>query len=84
MLVLTRKIEQKIRIGKDIVITVLKVSGDQVSLGIEAPKEVSILREELLMDLIAKKISEENKESIVSPQELTELKQLAGRLINDP
>ncbi len=48
MLVLTRKREQKIRIGDDVVITILKVQGDQVSIGIEAPKSLSIVREELL------------------------------------
>jgi carbon storage regulator len=48
MLVLTRKVEQKIRIGTDVVITVLKVQGDQVSIGIEAPRELQIVREELL------------------------------------
>ena len=50
MLVLTRKREQKIRIGKDVVITVLKVQGDQVSIGIEAPKSLPIVREELLQN----------------------------------
>jgi carbon storage regulator len=48
MLVLTRKSTQKIRIGDKIVITVLKVQGDQVSLGIEAPRDTKIFREELL------------------------------------
>jgi carbon storage regulator len=50
MLVLTRKADQKIRIGNDIVITILKVQGEQVSIGIEAPKELQIVREELLAD----------------------------------
>ena len=49
MLVLTRKREQKIRIGDDVVITILKVQGDQVSVGIEAPKSLPIVREELLL-----------------------------------
>ncbi len=48
MLVLTRKPEQKIRIGDDVVITVLKVQGEQVSIGIEAPKDLQIIRQELL------------------------------------
>jgi carbon storage regulator CsrA len=48
MLVLTRKAEQKIRIGRNISITILKVQGDQVSIGIDAPKELQIVREELL------------------------------------
>ena len=52
MLVLTRKREQKIRIGNDVVITVLKVQGDQVSIGIEAPKSLPIVREELLKDKV--------------------------------
>jgi carbon storage regulator len=56
MLVLTRKSEQKIRIGKDVVITVLKVQGDQVSIGIEAPRALPIYREEVL-----KAIMEENE-----------------------
>jgi carbon storage regulator len=49
MLVLTRKSEEKIIIGKKdpIVITVLKISGGKVSLGIEAHPEYEILREEL-------------------------------------
>jgi len=48
MLVLTRKSEQKIRIGKNIVITILKIQGEQVSIGIDAPKETPIVREELV------------------------------------
>jgi carbon storage regulator len=48
MLVLTRKTGQKIRIGDQVVVTVLKVQGDQVSIGIEAPRDTPIFREELL------------------------------------
>ena len=51
MLVLTRKSEEKIIIGKDIIVTVLKVHGDQVSIGIEAPRKTPIYREELLKEI---------------------------------
>jgi carbon storage regulator len=51
MLVLTRKSNQKIMLGKDIVVTVLKVQGDQVSIGIEAPNSVQILREEIYWEV---------------------------------
>lgn len=51
MLVLTRKSEQKLIIGKNVVLTVLKIQGDQVSLGLEAPKSVSIYREEILREI---------------------------------
>ena len=50
MLVLTRKSEEKITIGKDkkIIITILKIQGDKVSIGIEADKETPIFRNELI------------------------------------
>ena len=76
MLVLTRKSEQKIIIGrnKQIVITVLKVQGDQVSIGIKADPETPIYREELL-----KEIEQENAGGAVK-KESVELKSLAQNL----
>ncbi|MEX2170353.1 MAG: carbon storage regulator [Pirellulales bacterium] len=50
MLVLTRKQQEKIQIGNGITITVLKLKGKSVRLGIEAPTEVPVLRGELLFD----------------------------------
>jgi carbon storage regulator len=47
MLVLTRKSNQSIVIGDDIIITVLEVRGDQIRLGITAPRDVSVHREEV-------------------------------------
>lgn len=51
MLVLTRRKNQSIVIGDQIVITVLEVKGDQIRLGITAPRDVQVYREELLADL---------------------------------
>lgn len=48
MLVLTRKLNQKIIIGNDVRITVVGIRGNHVRLGIEAPPEVSVLRDELI------------------------------------
>ena len=48
MLVLTRKIGQTITLGDNILIAVLGVEGDRVSVGLEAPREVRIVRTELL------------------------------------
>lgn len=48
MLVLTRKPQEKIRIGEGITITVIKTKGQGVRLGIEAPSDVPILRGELV------------------------------------
>ncbi len=50
MLVLTRKSNEKIRIGDDIVITVLRTKGNAVRLGIEAPSETRVLRGEIAFD----------------------------------
>lgn len=48
MLVLTRRTEESVVIGGNIIITVLGVEGEKVKLGIDAPREVTILRSELL------------------------------------
>ncbi|MBI3465801.1 MAG: carbon storage regulator [Planctomycetes bacterium] len=47
MLVLSRKEKERVRVGDSIVITVVRVAGDKVRLGIEAPVEMRILRDEL-------------------------------------
>jgi carbon storage regulator len=47
VLVLTRRVGDSIMIGDDIVVTVLEVRSDQVRLGIDAPREVSVHREEV-------------------------------------
>ena len=47
MLVLSRKESQRIRLGESIVVTIVKISGDKVRVGIEAPADVLVLRDEL-------------------------------------
>ena len=47
MLVLSRKERQRIRLGDDITVTIVRLSGDQVRLGIDAPREIRVLRDEL-------------------------------------
>ncbi len=51
MLVLSRKVGERIRIGDGITITVVRVSGGGVRLGIEAPAELPVVREELFHEL---------------------------------
>jgi carbon storage regulator len=48
MLVLSRKADESIVIDERITITILEIRGNKIRLGIEAPKEISIVREELI------------------------------------
>ena len=58
MLALARKVNESIMIGSDIEITVLEIKGDQIKLGVKAPKSVPIYRKELYVQ-----IQEENKQA---------------------
>lgn len=59
MLALSRKLGESIVIGKDIKVSILEIKGDQIKIGIDAPKNVTIYREEIF-----KQIEEENKEAL--------------------
>ena len=48
MLILTRRVGESLMIGDDVTITVLGVKGNQVRIGVDAPKEVAVHREEIL------------------------------------
>ena len=68
MLVLTRKVHQSIVIGDDVEVVVLEVRGEQVRLGIKAPKNVSVHRKE-----IYDQIQGENKSATeVRPEDIPE------------
>lgn len=68
MLVLTRKVHQSIFIGDQIEVVVLEVRGEQVRIGIRAPKDVSVHRKE-----IYEQILEENQSaSAVDPEDVPE------------
>jgi len=47
VLILTRRVGEKVMIGDDVSVTVLRVKGNQVRLGVDAPKSVSVQREEI-------------------------------------
>lgn len=71
MLALARKVNQSIIIGNDIEITLLEIKGDQVKMGINAPKSVPIYRKE-----IYEQIQEENKKAAQTEIDVETLKNL--------
>ena len=78
MLILTRKIDESIIIADDITVTVLEISGERVKIGIDAPRNVVILRQEL-----QEQVRQENIEAAAAAADLTEvsqrLKDLSGK-----
>jgi carbon storage regulator len=47
MLILSRKVNEKIMIGEDISVSIIEVRGDQVRIGVDAPKTVKVFRQEV-------------------------------------
>jgi carbon storage regulator len=75
LLVLTRKLGEKIQIGDDISIVIMEVKGKQVKLGIEAPANIKVHREE-----IYQKIQDENiRASNIEITDLSELEKLIDK-----
>lgn len=77
MLVLSRKVDESLVIGDDIVLTVLAVEGDKVKLGVAAPREIRILRQEIFQAIqeqeqIIEYLSQQEGE----PDSFTELRKL--------
>ncbi|MBO4728678.1 MAG: carbon storage regulator CsrA, partial [Spirochaetaceae bacterium] len=73
MLILTRKTNEKIRIGNDITITIIEVRGDQVKVGVEAPKDVKVFRQEVF-----NAIQNENRAAVVNTANLDALSQFSS------
>ena len=71
MLVLTRKIGESIKINEDVKITVIDLKGKSIRLGIDAPRETKIYREEVFL-----RIKEENKSAASQQFDLGKVSQL--------
>ena len=67
MLILSRKINEKVVIGDDISISIIEIRGDQVRIGIDAPKKVKVFRQEVF-DAIMAENKEASKSAAVIPQ----------------
>ena len=71
MLALSRKVNESIMINNDIEVTILEIKGDQVKVGINAPKSVPVYRKELYLQ-----IQEANKEAVAADVNVGALNEL--------
>lgn len=60
MLILTRRVGETLMVGDDVTVTVLGVKGNQVRIGVNAPKEVAVNREEIYQRIQKEKDQEPN------------------------
>jgi carbon storage regulator len=77
MLVLARKLDESIVIGEDIVVKVVSVESGVVKLGIEAPKDISIMRSELIEEVKQSNIAASHK---ADSADIDELSKFLGKL----
>ena len=67
MLILTRRVGEKLIIGEDVTITVLGVKGNQIRIGIDAPRDVSVNREEIYLRILKEKKALNGNDRVRTP-----------------
>ena len=77
MLILTRRISEKLIIGENVTVTILSVKGNHVRIGIDAPRDIKVNREEVLQRVLneRKGLSREQQRETLSTLSLVKTKQ---------
>jgi carbon storage regulator len=77
MLVLTRRVNERIIIGDDVEVTVVEIRGEQVKIGIEAPKDTKVYRKEIFDEIQA-----ENKRALSAEKNIDEVAEQMSKILN--
>ncbi len=78
MLVLTRKLMEKLFIGDDICVTVVRLEGGQVRLGIDAPRDVTVVRAELVPERTSPRLRSDHRSTSGSPTSRSQVLTIRG------